>query len=1299
MLKRLLSTVLLITATSLAALAQQGSLKGKIVDGETGEPVPFVNVAVKMNGVLQAGGATDFDGVFFIKPITPGTYTVEASATGMKTVQISGVGIRSDKITPLDIKMSANVEMLGAVDVIAYKVPVFEKDQTVVSTTVTKDELVKMPARGVEAIAATAGGVYSSDDGTGDLNIRGARSDANYVFIDGIKVRGSNNLPQGAVEEISVITGGLPAQYGDVTGGVISITTRGPSAEYFGSVEYVTSGFPDSPFKLDNYGYNLLEASVSGPLLMKKDSLGNKTKEPIVGFFLAGNFTSIIDPRPSAIGTWRIKDDALDQLKADPIRIGTGTQGTLQNAEFLRMNSFEKVETRENAAQTGFVLNGKLDFSTGKNTNLTFGGSIDWQRRNEYQYDYALFNYENNPLVTENTWRVFGRFTQRLGGGNDAIDSEESASTIKNAFYTVQLDYSEDNYRRESEQHKDNLFAYGHYGKFTRYQERQLEFQNDTIFSGSGNDRVPVYVGRANVQTLFADTLIGFRASSLNPDAAQYTQSYYELYGWQGYDDQGNPQFDPDQATNDENGNGNIDDEEVNFYLRNFENIRANGGLINGDLARTPDQVYNIWDNHAYTWNRFQRSNTSQFRITAMGSADIKNHAISIGFEYEQRVDRGYSVSPVGLWTTGNQLANSHISEIDDTNPIFVEDESNTYPTVIYNRLNSSEGAFRGDADQSETQSFLDYNIRRANGWNTDGTDFIDFHALDPEQLKIDYFSANELLNGGNELVYYYGYDVHGNRTSDNPSIDDFFTATDEYNNYTRPIGAFRPTYVAGYIQDKFAFDDLIFNIGLRVDRYDANQSVLKDKYVLFPTVKAGEQAVQDLIAENSLNYSVPGNIGDNYVVYVDNVEDPSSIVGYRNDDTWYNADGIEIQDASILAGSNSTAQPFLVDPENNQSIDITSASFEDYTPQVNFMPRISFSFPISEEATFFAHYDVLTKRPTAGGDLVNYARLNPLDYYFMNQRTATDIIANPDLKPEKTIDYSVGFKQKITDRSSISIEAFYRELRDLIQVVGVQQAYPKTYTTFDNIDFGTVKGLTFSYDMRRTGNISMRAAYTLQFAEGTGSNTQSALNLVRAGLQNLRSSTPLNYDQRHTIVATVDYRYGGSADPNRKYQGPVIGDFKVLENTGANFQFNLGSGTPYSKQLIATGTRINGGGGSPLLDGSVNGSRLPWQFRVDLRLDRDIPLKVGKGENKRNMSLNVYLQMLNVLNSLNSVIVYRATGSSDDDGYLTEPVREQQISTQNDPQSFRELYTMNMQDYRYYSLPRRTRIGFILNF
>jgi len=151
---------------------------------------------------------------------------------------------------------------------------------------------------------------------------------------------------------------------------------------------------------------------------------------------------------------------------------------------------------------------------------------------------------------------------------------------------------------------------------------------------------------------------------------------------------------------------------------------------------------------------------------------------------------------------------------------------------------------------------------------------------------------------------------------------------------------------MAGYIQDQFAFNDLIFNIGVRVDRFDANQKVLEDPFLLYPA-----HDVSNISSVSGFeNVSHPSNMGDDFVVYVDKVRDPTRVIGYRNEYIWYNADGIEILDPTILDVGNGIA-PALLNPEQSQ---VTISSFKDYDPQINVMPRISFSFPISDEALFF---------------------------------------------------------------------------------------------------------------------------------------------------------------------------------------------------------------------------------------------------------------------------------------------------------------------------------------------------------
>ncbi len=1282
MLKQVLSSFILTVIISAGAFAQAGQsgIQGKIKDSSTGEPLPFVNIILELNGVQKAGGQTDFDGNYVIKPISPGTYTLKATFVGYKPVQLNGITITSEQTKFVDVKMESTAIEMTTFVVSEYKNKLIDKGNTAVKATVSAEDFENMAVRSATDAAKTTAGVYAADDGSGNLNIRGARSDANYYYIDGMKVTGSSNLPKSSIGEISVITGGLPAQYGDVTGGIISITTKGPSKEYHGAVEYLTSGFKfgNDVYGLDAYGYNVVEGSLSGPLVMKRDSNKNKTAEPIVGFFLSGNFTHAVDPTPSAIGIWKVKDDVLSDLQQNPVTILPGFGQTIQNAELLRGDSFEKVKTKQNVASGTYVLNGKLDFNTGKNTNLTFGGSYNGNSRKGYSYTGSLYNAAHNAQINSNNWRVFGRFVQRFGNNTD---TEASKSSVKNAFYSIQFDYNEDNRKSADATHGENYFDYGYIGQFQRFQQRQyanVTLDGDSLYLGA--DQGWVTQGTYRVQQTFEDTLIGFKPSDLNPEMTAYTSNYYNIFGWEGYDEDGNPVYDRNKASLDEDGNGFISPNEANYYLRNIENIQNSGGYINGSA---PNTVYGVWSSHAGISNGSTKSKNQQYRISLMGSADIKKHAVSVGFEYEQRVMRGYSIAPRGLWTIGNLRTNSHLQNLDVLNPTVTSEQ--TAPTVSYDRLNAAPGEYTGEINE-DAQSFFDYNLRNSLSLNPDGNDFIDFNNLTPDQLELEFFSTQELLNSGNSLVNYYGFDAYGNQTTGSTSLNDFFNATDEYGNYTRPVDAFRPNYVSGWIQDKYAFDDLVFNVGVRIDRLDLNQSVLKDEYVLLPTIKAGENAARDL-ANNTEGYAIPNNVGDDYVVYVDNVQNPTEITGYRDGGTWYNKEGNEIASGDALQGPSGIA-PLLVDKENTRSSDINVNSFQDYTPQVNVMPRIAFSFPINDEALFFAHYDVLTRRPTANGSSTA-ARLNVVDYYFLDA-SSNGVLSNPNLKPSQTIDYAVGFKQVVTKSSSISLEAFYRELRNMVQVVGLQNAYPRTYITYGNIDFGTVKGLVLSYDLRRTKNIRLTASYTLQFAAGTGSDAFSAQNLVRSGKQSLRNTSPLNYDQRHNIVANFDYRFGNG----KAYNGPQSA--KWLQGVGANVVFNVGSGTPYSQQNFVTGEGFINPVGAATLSGSVNGSRLPWQFRMDFKIDKNLILAK---DSKHPMRMNVYLQMFNVLNSLNVRSVYKFTGTPSDDGYLTDSRYQNDIQSQLDEQSFREQYSMKINNPGNYNLPRRTRIGVLVTF
>jgi hypothetical protein len=1259
MIQKFTLLILSVLATAIYGYSQGGlgTIKGTVTDIETKEAIPFCRVVLKQDGSIKGNANTDFDGKFQINSIEVGTYEVEVrnEAEQYQPYLLTGVVVSSNQIRFLDdITLGKKTSEIEEVTVIAYKIPLINKDGGASGGTVAREDIAHMAVRSATDVASTVGGVNVSE--TGEMSIRGGRSDASYYFIDGIKVRGSSNLPKSSIEEVSVITGGLPANYGDITGGVVSITTRGPSAKYFGSAELVSSGiyikgkdkdgYDGKVYGLDKYGYNLAEGMFSGPLLMQKDEKGNKTK-PLLGFLISANLTDQLDDRPLSGGSYRIKKDVRDELLANPLRPTASGNGTYNNSNFLTASDFENVAWRMNARQTTISGQGKIDVKTGPSMNLTFGGSMNYDKWTRYSRQNSLLNFSNFGLEQTFDWRVFGRLTQRFTN-----DKEGSSSKVKSAYYTLMIDYSKTNYNSYDPNHKFSIFDYGHVGSFTTTRRPSYGFDDKTA---------------SWVQNGIEEVKVDFSPSQTNSALAAITTQYFNIY-------EGKP-------------------------TGNFENLNQ---IVQGNALRNGDQpksVYDIWSNLGTPFNSFAKTENSQFRFSGSGSVNIGDHSLTLGFEYEQRADRGWtsgtttgggSNGPIGIWTTARQLANSHIKELDKTAATVAD--SGAFKFVSYNQLNSGyaykhDGVY-GGAKNEDQQSFFDYNLRKKLGMDVKGTDFIDIDKYDPSTFTLDMFSADELLNSGNSYVSYWGFDQTGKKVRGNTDINKYFNEFDENGNYKRFVGAFQPVYMSGYIMDKFAFNDLVFNVGVRVDVFNANQPVLKDPYLTFEAHTVAE-AKQILVNDPSKTWlgNIPTSVGDDYTVYVNDVSNPTAINGFRKGTTWYNAQGLEVSTPKLVEGPSGIA-PYLIDP--NQKTPKASA-FENYKPQINWMPRIAFSFPISDEASFFAHYDILTKRPTGN------ARFDPFNYQFMGTRSAT--IDNPNLKPETTIDYEIGFQQVLSKTSSLKISAFYREQRNNVQLINVLDAYPTTYKTYGNRDFGTVKGTTISYDMRRTGNMRMTAAYTLQFANGTGSDENSGdqllTGLINAGYPNLRAIFPYSYDTRHAFAITMDYRYGEGKD----YNGLVINDINVFENTGLNIVSNIYSGSPYSSQNFIT----NEGAFSPAnagMNGTTNGSRLPWSYKLDLQLDRTFNLEMGKDENKKKMTfLNVYIRVTNLLNQQNRINVYRATGNWNDDGYLAAAASQTSIQNQLDEQSFRDYYLMKIQNAFNISVPRTIRLGVKFDF
>ena len=164
------------------------------------------------------------------------------------------------------------------------------------------------------------------------------------------------------------------------------------------------------------------------------------------------------------------------------------------------------------------------------------------------------------------------------------------------------VDYTQERRTRQNDIHKDKIFNYGYVGKFEI--DRAPTY---TVKDLNGDGFIDALVQDGN-----QESNVRFTPSEENADLAAITRQFFELQT-QG--------------------------------VNNMNDVVAGNALRNGDR---PQSIYNLWNNIGYQYNGYSKRDRNQFRLTGQGSADVGNHAITVGFEYEQRVNRSFSASPVG---------------------------------------------------------------------------------------------------------------------------------------------------------------------------------------------------------------------------------------------------------------------------------------------------------------------------------------------------------------------------------------------------------------------------------------------------------------------------------------------------------------------------------------------------------------------------------------------------------------------------------------------------------------------------
>ena len=240
----------------LSAAMAQGTVRGKIVDKATGEPVEFVNVVVnpKGNSSLAGGTITDEEGSFRIEGLEYGSYVLTVSYIGYQnTTREFALSATAKNAHFKQIAISEDNQMLKEVEVTGIRSQMkFEIDKKVFNV----DQAIAATGGSASEVLQNIPSVEVDTEGT--VSLRGSESVT--VWING-KAQGLTadnqgdileQMPAESIERIEVITNPSAKYSPEGTVGIINIVLkRDRKAGYYGSAQAGASMY-DTDFG----GYN-----------------------------------------------------------------------------------------------------------------------------------------------------------------------------------------------------------------------------------------------------------------------------------------------------------------------------------------------------------------------------------------------------------------------------------------------------------------------------------------------------------------------------------------------------------------------------------------------------------------------------------------------------------------------------------------------------------------------------------------------------------------------------------------------------------------------------------------------------------------------------------------------------------------------------------------------------------------------------------------------------------------------------------------------------------------------------------
>ncbi|MBN2681492.1 MAG: TonB-dependent receptor [Bacteroidales bacterium] len=222
--KLILISIILMSAQGL--FSQNGVIKGQLL-GSDKKPLEMAAVVVDYGG-QKLYSITDQKGNYIIKPLNSGTYNLSITCLGYREKIITGILVSADKVVMMKpITMEVATEVLNGPVITGHREKLLDPED-VTRMSLVSSQLVKLPDnKNIGAAIRTMSSEVNISENNKDVIIRGSRPGESVCIIDGVKQRDfSTTIPGAAIGRLVMYTGGIPAKYGDITGGVVILETK-----------------------------------------------------------------------------------------------------------------------------------------------------------------------------------------------------------------------------------------------------------------------------------------------------------------------------------------------------------------------------------------------------------------------------------------------------------------------------------------------------------------------------------------------------------------------------------------------------------------------------------------------------------------------------------------------------------------------------------------------------------------------------------------------------------------------------------------------------------------------------------------------------------------------------------------------------------------------------------------------------------------------------------------------------------------------------------------------------------------